>query len=64
MEDFVSIISTTGFPIAMCLIIMYYWQTQYKSTIESLQETVSQLTSVVSDNTKTIALLQQSIVKE
>ena len=64
MENVVSIISTTGFPIAMCLIIMYYWQTQYKQTIESLQETVSQLTTVVSDNTRTISLLQQSIRNE
>lgn len=59
MSDVVSVISNVGFPIAMCLIIMYYWNNQYNSTISDLKETISRLTDVVADNTRALNLLEQ-----
>ncbi len=61
MQDFVTLISNVGFPIAMCLIIMYYWNNQYTKTIDELKNTISRLTDVVSDNTKAITLLQEKM---
>lgn len=59
MSDVVSVISNVGFPIAMCLIIMYYWNNQYNNTISDLKETISRLTDVVADNTRALNLLEQ-----
>lgn len=65
MSDIVNVISNVGFPIAMCLIIMYYWNNQYSKTIDELKDTISRLTDVVADNTKAINLLEQRMgVKE
>lgn len=65
MGDIVNVISNVGFPIAMCLIIMYYWNNQYSKTIDELKDTISRLTDVVADNTKAINLLEQRMgVKE
>lgn len=61
MDGVVNIISNVGFPIAMCLIIMYYWNTQYNKTIDELKETVSRLTDVVAQNTQAINLLRSEI---
>lgn len=61
MQDIVNMISNVGFPIAMCLIIMYYWNTQYSKTIDELKSTISRLTEVVAENTKAITLLQEKI---
>lgn len=62
--DIVSAISTVGFPIVMCLIIMYYWNNQYSKTISELKGTISRLTDVVADNTKALALLEQRLGKD
>lgn len=62
--DVVNAISTVGFPIVMCLIIMYYWNNQYSKTISELKGTISQLTDVVADNTKALALLEQRLGKD
>ena len=59
MQDIVNMISNVGFPIAMCLIIMYYWNNQY--SIDELKSTISRLTEVVAENTKAITLLQEKI---
>lgn len=64
MTEIVNLISTVGFPIAMCLIIMYYWNNQYSKTIEELKGTISRLTDVVADNTKALALLEQRLGKD
>lgn len=64
MADMVNLVSTVGFPIAMCLIIMYYWNNQYSKTIEELKGTISRLTDVVADNTKALALLEQRLGKD
>lgn len=62
--DVVNAISTVGFPIVMCLIIMYYWNNQYSKTISELKGTISRLTDVVADNTKALALLEQKLGKD
>lgn len=62
--DVVNAISTVGFPIVMCLVIMYYWNNQYSKTISELKGTISRLTDVVADNTKALALLEQRLGKD
>lgn len=62
--DVITAISTVGFPIIMCLVIMYYWNNQYSKTISELKGTISRLTDVVADNTKALALLEQRLGKE
>ena len=61
MTEIVNLISSVGFPIAMCLIIMYFWNNQYSKTMQELRETISRLTEVVADNTKALALLEQRL---
>jgi hypothetical protein len=61
MTEIVNIISSVGFPIAMCLIIMYFWNNQYSKAMQELRETISRLTDVVADNTKALALLEQRL---
>lgn len=62
--DVITAISTVGFPIVMCLVIMYYWNNQYSKTISELKATISRLTDVVADNTKALALLEQRLGKD
>ena len=62
--DIINVISTVGFPIVMCLVIMYYWNNQYSKTISELKGTISRLTDVVADNTKALALLEQRLGKD
>ena len=61
MTEIVNMISSVGFPIVMCLIIMYFWNNQYSKTMQELRETISRLTDVVADNTKALALLEQRL---
>lgn len=61
MTEIVNMISSVGFPIAMCLIIMYFWNNQYSKTMQELRETISRLTDVVADNTKALELLEQRL---
>ena len=61
MTEIVNMISSVGFPIAMCLIIMFFWNNQYSKTMQELRETISRLTDVVADNTKALALLEQRL---
>lgn len=64
VRDVITAISTVGFPIVMCLVIMYYWNNQYSKTISELKGTISRLTDVVADNTKALALLEQRLGKD
>lgn len=64
MTEIVNMISSVGFPIVMCLIIMYFWNNQYSKTMQELKETISRLTDVVADNTKALALLEQRLGEE
>ena len=59
MTGILNLISSVGFPIAMCLVIMYFWNNQYAKTMQELKDTISRLTDVVADNTKALALLEQ-----
>lgn len=61
MSEITKMISSVGFPIAMCLIIMYFWNNQYSKAMQELRETISRLTDVVADNTKALALLEQRL---
>lgn len=61
MTEIVNMISSVGFPIAMCLIIMFFWNNQYSKTVQELRDTISRLTDVVADNTKALALLEQRL---
>ena len=61
MTEIVNMISSVGFPIVMCLIIMYFWNNQYSKTMQELRDTISRLTEVVADNTKALALLEQRL---
>lgn len=64
MTEIVNMISSVGFPIVMCLIIMYFWNNQYSKAMQELRETISRLTEVVADNTKALALLEQRLGKD
>lgn len=64
LAEIMNLIGSVGFPIVMCLVIMYFWNNQYTNTMKELKDTISRLTDVVSDNTKALALLEQRLGKE
>lgn len=61
MDNIVQIISNVGFPIAMCVIIMYYWNNQFNKAIDELKDAVSRLTETVSQNTNAINMLRREM---
>lgn len=62
--EVMNLIGSVGFPIVMCLVIMYFWNNQYTNTMKELKDTISRLTDVVADNTKALAMLEQRLGKE
>lgn len=64
LSEIMNLIGSVGFPIVMCLVIMYFWNNQYTNTVKELKDTISRLTEVVADNTKALALLEQRLGKE
>ena len=64
LGEIMNLIGSVGFPIVMCLGIMYFWNNQYTNTMKELKDTISRLTDVVADNTKALALLEQRLGKE
>lgn len=64
LAEIMNLIGSVGFPIVMCLVIMYFWHNQYTNTMKELKDTISRLTEVVADNTKALALLEQRLGKE
>ena len=64
LDEIMNLIGSVGFPIVMCLVIMYFWYNQYTNTMKELKDTISRLTDVVADNTKALALLEQRLGKE
>lgn len=64
LGEIMNLIGSVGFPIVMCLVIMYFWNNQYTNTMKELKDTISRLTEVVADNTKALALLEQRLGKE
>lgn len=47
MNEVAQLVSTVGFPIAMCLVIMYYWNVQFTKKMDDLNESVSQLNMAI-----------------
>jgi hypothetical protein len=43
VNELAQLVSTVGFPIAMCLVIMYFWNVQFTKKMDDLNESVSQL---------------------
>lgn len=64
LAEIMNLIGSVGFPIVMCLVVMYFWNNQYTNTMKELKDTISRLTEVVADNTKALALLEQRLGKE
>lgn len=64
LTEIMNLIGSVGFPIVMCLVVMYFWNNQYTNTMKELKDTISRLTDVVADNTKALALLEQRLGKE
>lgn len=64
IAEVMNLIGSVGFPIVMCLVIMYFWNNQYTNMMKELKDTISRLTDVVADNTKALALLEQRLGKE
>ena len=64
LAEIMNLIGSVGFPIVMCLVIMYFWNNQYTNTMKELKDTISRLTEVVADNTKALALLERRLGKE
>lgn len=64
IAEVMNLIGSVGFPIVMCLVIMYFWNNQYTNMMNELKDTISRLTDVVADNTKALALLEQRLGKE
>lgn len=64
LAEIMNLIGSVGFPIVMCLVIMYFWNNQYTNTMKELKDTISRLTEVVADNTKALTLLEQKLGKE
>lgn len=64
LSEIMNLIGSVGFPIVMCLVVMYFWNNQYTNTMKELKDTISRLTDVVADNTKALALLEQRLGKE
>ena len=64
LAEIMNLIGSVGFPIVMCLVIMYFWNNQYTNMTKELKDTISRLTDVVADNTKALALLEQRLGKE
>lgn len=50
MDQIVTVISTVGFPIAMCVIMTYYYHTsieEVKKTTQTLNDTITALNSKI-----------------
>lgn len=61
MGEVIQAIGSVGFPIVMCVIIMYYWNNQFYTMISKLTDSVSQLKDVVSENAKVIEFIKDTL---
>jgi len=57
MEEVTTVISTVGFPIAMCILLFWYMQQQMKTH----KEETDQLKTVINENNVILAGLKQLI---
>lgn len=64
MGEWVSLITNVGFPIAMCLLILYYWQNQFNSKMNALTDAISRLNDVVAKNTHVVEELIKDLKEQ
>ena len=62
MDTIVSIISSVGFPIAMCLVLLWYINKKDEQYVEQLTEMESELDSVKMDTTKALVEVNTSLM--
>ena len=62
MDAIVSIISSVGFPIAMCLVLLWYINKKDEQYVEQLTEMENELDSVKMETTKALVEVNTSIM--
>lgn len=62
MDAIVSIISSVGFPIAMCLVLLWYINKKDEQYVEQLTEMESELDSVKMETTKALVEVNTSLM--
>lgn len=62
MDAIVSIVSSVGFPIAMCLVLLWYINKKDEQYVEQLTEMESELDSVKMDTTKALVEVNTSLM--
>lgn len=61
MDAIVSIISSVGFPIAMCLVLLWYINKKDEQYVEQLTEMENELDSVKMETTKALVEVNTSL---
>lgn len=62
MDAIVSIISSVGFPIAMCLVLLWYINKKDEQYVEQLSEMENELDSVKMETTKALVEVNTSLM--
>lgn len=62
MDAIVSIISSVGFPIAMCLVLLWYINKKDEQYVEQLTEMENELDSVKMETTKALVEVNTSLM--
>ena len=62
MDAIVSIISSVGFPIAMCLVLLWYINKKDEQYVEQLTEMETELDSVKMETTKALVEVNTSLM--
>lgn len=62
MDAIVSIISSVGFPIAMCLVLLWYINKKDEQYVEQLTEMEAELDSVKMETTKALVEVNTSLM--
>lgn len=62
MDALVSIVSSVGFPIAMCLVLLWYINKKDEQYVNQLTEMENELDSVKMDTTKALVEVNTSLM--
>lgn len=62
MDAIVSIVSSVGFPIAMCLVLLWYINKKDEQYVEQLTEMENELDSVKMETTKALVEVNTSLI--
>ena len=62
MDAIVSIVSSVGFPIAMCLVLLWYINKKDEQYVEQLTEMENELDSVKIETTKALVEVNTSLM--